>query len=528
MGSCILNYNKQTKEKCVETDNEELKQFFEKLKYTKEDNKIVVELTKEQLLSPLLKQCLEEGLFKTDTGIKYEFACYEQFVLNPKEAKAFAQNATAILKSHTDMWFYEKKEGGSNILSSLKTILLSYQIEDLGYFRYSLEQVLGINIKLAEYAKKIKSLTVTKNGITRNLSPFEKYLLCYKIIENVPYTLYEDTNNEIELSRSFYATVLNNRGCCVGKAFFLKALLKMVGIDSCVIAVNSTASNLAFHDNSIQMIQNTPMDFFERYGENKGIEFHLETKVYRYYLSKLQSTFLVELKAPNHAINLVYLDDKNYGISGVFASDATDEPLERLCLFDDIIDAYMSIGPFKNSKYDKDLCTYADLIDPKYSLELIEFAGSLDKKSLCLSLTPEKQALVEEEVLVKLRQLILADFNKFVAKYDIPSSNLATASLTKARDIITCASSIDSITKNTQKLVVSPNTKVNKQHPLLKLVTDKDSELLGRISDAVEAKLAWEKLPQTEMPSLEMLAKAVETIMPLYEQNFANEDGNLK
>lgn len=101
---------------------------------------------------------------------------------------------------------------------------------------HTFDEILYANKLLIEQAEKINSFEVKdENGVSRHLSPFEKYLVCFYFASSlIDYNSNGKTNAE---TRDLITILKTKQGCCVGYAAILKTMLSMVGINSCSIAV---------------------------------------------------------------------------------------------------------------------------------------------------------------------------------------------------------------------------------------------------------------------------------------------------
>lgn len=301
---------------------EALKQFVKKIKATAEmsssmsaysqrafdrvigelnpnDTKVtVLTLTKDEITSPLLKESIEQSLFDDilGTSSKLVVKCSDRdLAFNKEEAMRLVDNHEVLTKAGGAMFFEEsissancvtgdeivdenENEGLASADSEQSNVSREYK-EIIKHVLVSFQEMMGVNEKLADLAKNIKEISDENN-----LTPYEQYLLCHRVVSNLPY--YTTENASYDSSQSYIETVQKNSGCCVGKAQYLRALLSMIGIKSCVISVNSKNEEAAY-----------------RRTEGKP---------------SLQSESILT----NHAINLICLEDQKYGISGVFAGDA--------------------------------------------------------------------------------------------------------------------------------------------------------------------------------------------------------------
>lgn len=278
-------------------------------------------LTKEELTNPLLKQCIEQGLLEEITREKFgDFAQDARIVIkcadtdlafNQDEAMQILENREALRKIGGEIVFEETVCSGGQTFgpsyvslyqgsrfspeSELKKIgkyfidraAVDYSIY-LNKVLVSFPAMMEVNNRLTSVAEQINMIS-EKN----HLSPYEKYLLCNRFVGDLEYYRKDEKvdHGEYRASQSYVETVQKNKGCCVGKAQYLRALLSMVGIKSCAIVVHNNNEYAAYF-------------------------YSVDEKV---AASKIS---IESMTRSNHVINLVCLEDQKYGVSGVFAADA--------------------------------------------------------------------------------------------------------------------------------------------------------------------------------------------------------------
>lgn len=251
----------------------------------------VVTLSKDEIASPELKKCIEGGLFNNDinAGRKVVVKCSDKdLAFNREEAMKLIENHEALSKNGGEMVFEETILAGSSPTSR------SYNMK-FNDVLVSFPEMMKVNEKLTRFADVVKKIS-EKN----QLSPYEQYLLCHKIVSNMEYYWESNGQSLYHSSQSYIETVAKNAGCCVGKAEYLRALLSMVGIKACTIGVDSDRELAIYY--SAMGDQKTAHAFIKRV--NKKDSNSLRT---------------------NHRITLVSLDDPKYGMHGVFAGDPSTE-----------------------------------------------------------------------------------------------------------------------------------------------------------------------------------------------------------
>lgn len=538
-------------------------------------------LKKKQLLSPLLKECIKEGFFKDSKLYKYNFVCIDSdLFFNTQEALELLETYQSIKDMGGEVFFEEIVSESYDDIWNDRAKKLSALTFETDFFHYSFDEMMQINKKLYDVAKKINSGLVDDLGLPIKLSPFEKYLLCYRIVQNVPYYNKNEPNNS---SHSYVETVMRNAGCCAGKAKYLQALLKWVGIDSCDIAVSSKKSR-CFIFSSIQQSLKKAFSRNWRNNDEEGARFNFQYN--QKYMEELQDLLSIthfnlenslshfnetpeRLKhLSNHKMNLVYLKDDKYGLDGVFAADPTanwnfDLPSAKV---NNLASIFCGLFPLKIDEFDSLLsCDSVFDFDGK---NLSNFASKLPKLK---TLSSWEQEELGRKYLDEVSQMLLANFDRAVNYNNIEVKNNAvlknfryglacarTASISditsdamysiaeldwanmalkrKEKEIDRKAESLISklkfaLFKNKRReyekyklnnlIAIDDN---NKAKAVLSEFLDKNSPALIKIAEALEARTAFEKLPEAKQPPFEAVEYATQKIDRLYQQYFKKED----
>lgn len=274
----------------------------------------VVTLSKDEIVSPELEQCIEHGLFNNDiqAGRKIVIKCSDKdLAFNQEEAMRLVKNHEALSKRGGEMMFEESVRRGL----FYKENSLGVEINDV---LVSFPEMMKVNAKLTNIANAVNKIS-EKN----HFSPYEKYLLCHKIISQMKY--YHEENDPLKkytpyfASQSYIETVTKNAGCCVGKAEYLRALLSMVGIKSCTFSLDSDREIAALYD---------------------ALGYPKEA---RKTMKKVNNKEHSDLFT-NHRITLIALDDSKYGMHGVFAGDAACEGAADTIPLGTKLDAWFNYG----------------------------------------------------------------------------------------------------------------------------------------------------------------------------------------
>ncbi len=308
------------------------------------DGVVTLVVSKKELIDPMLKACFKDKFFQSQfDGQKIKFLCDDSdLFFKEEEFLSLVENYQAMEESKGKLSFKERVYRG--IRREFDNEELVEFSEAINTVERSFEDVLKINKKLYEIAETINSGYVDDEGNVKMLSPFEKYFLCYQIVNDVEYFV-EDRNDYQNvghsISRSLIDVINNQKGCCAGKAEYLYALLSMVGIDSCPVYINSYREHILYeqteYDKKLseynQMLENYISD--ERWSSDNDWSSNksLEISAMRKNLVKAERD-LAEMKKKinniwdsiivDHATNLINLKDEKYSINGIFMGDATD------------------------------------------------------------------------------------------------------------------------------------------------------------------------------------------------------------
>ncbi len=355
----------------MEKVNSELESYFRKisrsLKETDDLVRVEITLTKDQLINPLLKQCLEQGYFdKIKKNCYIDFICKDgDLFFDENETKLLLENYQAIVGEMTieeiiknrrivrDQLFFEETIFGKMHTESPKGKLIESYPETKSVKR-RFSEIIEINKKLSTIAEKI-------NNLPEQLSPFEKYLLCHKVASNIEFFYNGGVN---ESSQSFVDTVKTNKGCCVGKAQYLRALLYMVGIKACDIKIFDHRLDLAKLKDYVKNGRDGSITI-ESTGETYTFEKGTEVLIKQFSRNDTKHRL-------NHEINLVELNDENYDIHGIFAADNHSKGCINNCYIplEGNIDTIFNFSSFYSSA--EDVCKFLDKLDTKENKKLGE------------------------------------------------------------------------------------------------------------------------------------------------------------
>lgn len=255
----------------------------------------VVTLSKDEIASPELEKCIDLGLFDKDikAGRKVVIKCSDKdLAFNQEEAMRLIKNHEALSKNGGEMVFEETISKSSSFFND------SFDLQQNDVL-VSFPEMMKVNAKLTRLADMVKQISKRNH-----LSPYEKYLLCHKVVSEMQYYFEADDPLKKHLryfsSQSYIETVTKNAGCCVGKAEYLRALLSMVGIKACTIGIDADREEATY--------------FASRGFPEEAQE---SMKVVK---NKEHSDF-----ATNHRVTLISLDDSKYGMHGIFVGDASSK-----------------------------------------------------------------------------------------------------------------------------------------------------------------------------------------------------------
>lgn len=291
----------------------ETSQYCKKIleKVSVENDVITITLSKKELINPALKESIENGTFQTMLKEKYQnvdnatlkFVCRDDDVFfNRNEGDDIWFNAEAIKSIGGDLsfcelvnesyYYYNDNNGRLTYLKSL---------HQPAEYHYTFDEVWLVHKNLLKIARKINNSQIDSKGKIYYLSPFEKFMICFKIAHDLTY------NTESDKQRSLIGTIKGKKGCCAGIAKVFTALLKEVGITCAYMPVQSRIESY--------------FPFLDSRNKNTAT----------YYMNGLRENYknlsFIDKDMSNHRCNIVYLEDKKYGINGTFAADATwDKP----------------------------------------------------------------------------------------------------------------------------------------------------------------------------------------------------------
>ncbi len=308
-----------------DTGHQSLRDYFHILKKTKnDDGSVEIILNKLQLIDPNFTKALNNRVFSMFAeGKEINFVCEDRdLFFTEEEALNLLQNYGQIKDQNGELYFKETLyDAGWHVATNStkeKVTLLG-----LGNTQYSLKtanipfhQVLRVNNKLQEVAKKINEYAES-----HNLSSYEKYLVCFKYINKIKFA--DDDEDFVNL-RTLVGTIKENKGCCVGKAQSLRALLHLCGINSCCINVNGIAYGLLV----VPMLK----------------KYHLNAVVDGMPLDEAKLKFIKDFNKMNksskqtengHQINIVQFEDDKYNMHGIGVADTCNE-FCTFCPFEDI------------------------------------------------------------------------------------------------------------------------------------------------------------------------------------------------
>jgi len=191
-------------------------------------------VNKQQLLSPAFKNELASSKKRpiitcADSELYFNEHEYQILLDIYKRIKTIDHEARLM---------FEEKiySGTTEVLSSDGKRDYEFDITHINGITF--EEVVEANRSLLKFAEKVNKGYKNKDGDIVELSPYEKYLICFEFINRFPYFI-ENDDKKVWESQSFIKTAQNLSGCCAGKSQCLKALLNMVGIDSCCISVDT-------------------------------------------------------------------------------------------------------------------------------------------------------------------------------------------------------------------------------------------------------------------------------------------------
>ncbi len=374
---------------------------------------VTLVVTKAELIDPMLKACLKEKVFEDKFGnAKLKIKCSDRDIFfKEDELKSLLENHQAIEESQGKLYFEETVSIGATRDETENAGELKEFYKRLDKVERSFEEVLKINQKLSEVADKINGGYIDEEGNAMMLSPLEKYLLCFKIVNDIDYYL-EDKNEKTKagysISRSLIDVVKNQRGCCVGKSEYLYALLKMVGIENCCITIDSNREDLIKTMSNKEILKD---DYY--YDLANSPLSNSEVEDVKYQLKHIESQLvdllddgksLSQIKT-NHKANLINLNDEKYGFNGIFLGDSTAVQLSLEILpLKDKLDYLLNFASYfsSGSEISKflDNIGVASIRKPEHGQEKIE-EGYVD----------DYFSLTRNMIINKFKELIIDNYN---------------------------------------------------------------------------------------------------------------------
>ena len=280
----------------------------------------VITLTKNQLVHQNFTKAINHNLFnKLKVDKNTVFLCNDKnLFFSQKQALTLLQNYKLIKKQGYDLVFREPlKDSSQNIISD-NNRFVGIEMDKRGML-LTFGEILQINTKLLQCANKINNYSNN-----HNLSPFEKYLVCFNYVSNIQYS-----TDYFDMSHSYTGTILKNQGCCVGKSQYLRILLKLCNINSCcaTMMMSKEMEELTYH-------------FFKKYRndlsffDDKNNPINIEEWRY-FYSNEVQNINELDIQTCNdHCINLIYIDDDKYNLHGIFTCDTCNSMLKYMPIKD--------------------------------------------------------------------------------------------------------------------------------------------------------------------------------------------------
>ncbi len=306
--------------------------YYLMLKRTTYSDHIVVEVKREDLVSPNFSRAIRDQLFVMLAGGKrVEFHCIDKDLYFRESEALKLLGDYEYLKAHgCELYFRETLDDMGIEFSLDEADRLDYftigsnnktyenddrvQAGKLDWDKtgktmttpITFDQVMEANSKILSVANKIN-----RYAEEHNISPFEKFLICRKYIcKKIEYI-----TEPVVDTHSYIGTILAMKGCCSGEAQSLRILLKLCGINSFCISTDINAKDV-----------NLSLPLMRRYsGVNTLIYEGKELTIDEYEkicIDKINSLESKEMST-NHAINIVQIDDDKYGMHGIGATDPT-------------------------------------------------------------------------------------------------------------------------------------------------------------------------------------------------------------
>ena len=272
------------------------------------------ELNKDDVISPFFPRFVKEwcgdielrelSIYLNTTSRQYDELLYDR-----QELESILKNREALkqifpqIAEKVEIFCVEKNIYSSN--STTKGIRKDVKVPSFDKVEHTLPEVIYANKIIETISEKINS---------KNLSPFEKFYLCYLIVsENV---VYLKENSKQYSPHSLISTLTQMHGCCMGKSLMLQKFLQLTGINSAPICISSDNLQAEYERKHAYLKENT--------NKNWTKPFKLASFELRKQFNRLKKAFVSNKSELDHMMNLVYLNDKKYGINGVFGVDVTN------------------------------------------------------------------------------------------------------------------------------------------------------------------------------------------------------------
>lgn len=263
-----------------------------------------IPFSKKDLSNPKFNAFLKQLCKYKDKDASFELIYTDrEMFLDDRYAVKLCYLNDEIKNNNGKIYFVEEiNERGSLLGSKSKEAITSFR-------KTTFEETIEANQIIVNMANKINRIAKEKN-----LSPFEKYLLCFRVVNAIEYSEKDDDyfkDNYLK-SQSFIETILSNKGICVGKAEYLRNLLNLVGINACEVGINSILKT-KIKTNDLRRVLDLKTEHIP------------ETEEFLAMLDELCKGLgdPSKIKNTDHSTNLIYLEDEKYGISGIFEGDPT-------------------------------------------------------------------------------------------------------------------------------------------------------------------------------------------------------------
>lgn len=283
------------------------------------------ELNKDDVINPFFPRFVKEwcgdielrelSIYLNTTSRQYDELLYDR-----QELESILKNREALkqifpqIAEKVEIFCVEKNIYSSN--STTKGIRKDVKVPSFDKVEHTLPEVIYANKIIETISEKINS---------KNLSPFEKYCLCFILVQyDVMYNNDEAKFDKNYNPRSLISTVANMEGVCMGKSLMLQKLLSMVGVEARCIPVSLKKMSAEQQNDSPE--------------------------------------------TTDHVINIVAFKDEEYGMNGLFALDVTNEKIfipinevfEKALVQTSFLYAFEDISSFYNYAYENFLPEYLD------------------------------------------------------------------------------------------------------------------------------------------------------------------------